>query len=73
MQSYERGSNLANKLSEGVVTGYCANPCMRELQCTMRREYGELIYLGLLYVVLPYQAYLETVTKVVIDDSERGG
>ena len=39
----------------------------------MSREFGELIYLGLLYVVLPYQAYLETVTKVVIDDSERGG
>ena len=47
---------------------YCANTCMRELYCTMRREFGELRYLGLLSVVLTYQTDLETVTKVVIDD-----
>ena len=63
------GSNLQLNLSEGIVTVYCANPCTRELYCTMRRELGEIIYLGLLYVVLPYQVDLKTVTKVVIDDS----
>ena len=30
VQSYERGRNLATKLSEGIVTVYRANPCMRE-------------------------------------------
>ena len=39
----------------------------------MRREFGELIYLGLFYVVIPYQSDLETVTKVVIYYSDRGG
>ena len=67
VQAFERGSNLAIKLSEGIVTRYWANPCMRELYCPMRRGFGELRYVGLFSVVLPYQADLETVTKMVID------
>ena len=67
------GETLQLDLSEGIVTGYRDNPCMRELYCTMRRKFGELIYLGILYVVLPHQADLENVTKVVIDDLEGGG
>ena len=46
---------------------------MREFHCPMCRGFGELIYIGLLSVVLPYQSYLETVRNVVIDDSEVGG
>ena len=52
--------------------GYCANPCMRELYCTMLRELRELVYLGLLSVVLPHQADIKIVTKVVIDNLEGG-
>ena len=39
----------------------------------MRREFGELVYLGLFYVVIPYQSDLETVTQVVIYYSDREG
>ena len=63
------GATLQLNLSEGIVTVYRTNPCMRELYCTMRRELGELRYIGLLSVVLPYQADIKTMTKVIIDDS----
>ena len=64
---------LATKLTKVTITVYRATFCMGELYCPMRREFVELRYLGLLSVVLPYQADLETVTKVVIDYSEGGG
>ena len=61
-------STLQQNLLEVIVTVYRANPCMIELYCKMRRKLGEIRYISLLSVVLPYQDDLETATKVVIDD-----